>query len=1449
MNNRAANFDCGPLLVGLARLGLGMMAVALLAVGARAQTPPVTCNGGDLRPQVIIPPTPSNPDPQPDLQVTGACNVPLGKDKLYYFRNVNIYHGGELIFLERGPSATETHFWASSIIVEADSSLTVTGPGSSGPYGPSYVFGSYGGTLTFHLYGKDDSEGKWNRATDQFDQQNAAPVCKSEPRPRRDGPCGIPLAMWNDNGKNEWDYASSPTLAGLRDYFYQYGPLHGDAACDDGSIFTNGKCGTAAGKVGYFGKKVIAVSWGGSLALYGYKGANYEGQKDADPFNSVSSWMRLADGNDLEADSSFLYLERDPQSWGPGDEIVVTTTDYLPGHSERLRITKPVSLDRDKKLYKVEFEAIDVPGKTKTQWRHNGTRYGGPADVSGPTSDQTANRWTRRLPERLRNSINPDLIQNGAETRAAVALLSRSIKIVSEGDGAGRYLKDEKADYSYGGHLVIRQGAAVSRITGVEFQQMGQGGRLGHYPVHFHMARKTGSAIVKDSSINESMTRWIVLHSTQNVMLSRNVGYKSIGHGFYLEDGTETHNKFHSNIGIYARAAVATVDISTGRSVPNPQNPRMIPGILSDNQGTPDFRADDVKNPGFPYRSDVEYPTVFWITNGWNDFVGNMAAGAGACGAAFWLVPATNSDHVEVTNDDHVRKPMSWSGYAGLQATPQFAGSTPLKSFYKNYATTTMHSLQTTPDAPPCEGVLAFRDNDADRAKFANLRAVESMSPKPARKPDPKKPAFTMPDIDNDHYYPHALAGLRHTTQCPASGDSHDCSKVRVCGEGQFENCAVTVIDHYTSSFHWAQGNISAIWLRPQWYLVTNIVLTDVQNGGLTFISGGDYTHASMISGYWALAKSSIFVGNTNPNPDAGANEKYKYTGNAGPFNPVSKLMCDIKGTDRPSYCLSAKEGISMPAGGFFSNQRLNNIYDGPSYQDSNAYLDITKTECPEWPDITKQGCMYGSTNPVLRLKAKRGDDPSTCYLPNAAIGWKQPNGFYYPPAFHSANLFFDRVDLRHFVINPIFKPGTYITDGDESKKQYCTTNDTIFNNWTSIDRQTELTDDDGTLTGLTNTLAPAIKQTISVNEDSFFGAPVEAPECKSAIGTSTDPANACVKSATEPPPTAKTSPYDYLSTVVWRPGVDFQWDKDCAHPACYGVPLYRQFLTPAEKTKWDTNNCNPVDRSKPVSAECRFPFIRMAGADFAQRQTMTMNKGRYYIDTTVPLQTQRNDEKYTNLEPAARKLNVFKGGETYFVFFVYAKTSSSQTYQIYVGDNFKISDWFKTGRMNIQGTDLVFYPVANMAGIKADPKIVDGVLTVNIDFSAVTELDPTPDNLCQPRSFCEPSSDKKSCQSALGRNHPLWGESTAACNTWAVKDLDCPPLVLDGKNRKSGGCLGFSFKLGNAPADFVPGGNRRPNPDGFPDLKTKFDVVSEDKAGKQCLYTASTPPVSGPCK
>ena len=252
----------------------------------------------------------------------------------------------------------------------------------------------------------------------------------------------------------------------IRDYFYQYGPLHGDGRCTgtEKSVFKDGKCRNSQGneppgaQVGYFGNKVLAVSYGGTLDLAGYKGAKYAPNRD--PLDSGRSWMRLADGQSLEVGATSLVLERDPNlgcddsycwqggRWSGDDEIVVTTTDYLPGHSEKLTIDPAYN------------GGTTVKFLEKIQWPHNGVRYGGPNDPK---------QWTTRLKPWTKNSLDPDLVKNGAETRAAVALLSRSIRIVSGGDVAGapfgyhsvedyQSRKPPDPHYSYGGHMVIRQG-------------------------------------------------------------------------------------------------------------------------------------------------------------------------------------------------------------------------------------------------------------------------------------------------------------------------------------------------------------------------------------------------------------------------------------------------------------------------------------------------------------------------------------------------------------------------------------------------------------------------------------------------------------------------------------------------------------------------------------------------------------------------------------------------------------------------------------------------------------------------------------------------------------------------------------------------------------------------------------------------------------------------------
>src|SRR5579885_612064 len=217
-----------------------------------------------------------------------------------------------------------------------------------------------------------------------------------------------------------------------------------------------------------------------------------------------------------------------------------------------------------------------------------------------------------------------------------------------------------------------------------------------HYPVHFHMARLTPQSktpktdgpltYLKDCSIHDSMTRWVTVHGTQGVTLARNVGYLSIGHGFYLEDGTETDNKLYSNLGVFARAAVANV-----------QNPRDVPGILThaDSPGPPGF-------DNFPYFSDANHPAVFWIMNGANDFEYNMAAGAGTCGACYWFVPGAVSGPSQYEH---------WFGYAGEQQSPAGstarAGITPLQEFVGNSCTSAMNAFTVNSKTATCTGVDA----------------------------------------------------------------------------------------------------------------------------------------------------------------------------------------------------------------------------------------------------------------------------------------------------------------------------------------------------------------------------------------------------------------------------------------------------------------------------------------------------------------------------------------------------------------------------------------------------------------------------------------------------------------------------------------------------------------------------------------------------------------------
>ena len=98
------------------------------------------------------------------------------------------------------------------------------------------------------------------------------------------------------------------------------------------------------------------------------------------------------------------------------------------------------------------------------------------------------------------------------------------------------------------------------------------------------------------------------------------------------------------------------------------------------------------------------------------------------------------------------------------------------------------------------------------------------------------------------------------------------------------------MIDHFSTSFNWAQKNFAALWLRGWWYLLTDSAVTDVQNGGLTMVSGGGYTRSDVAQGFWNLSDHNLDVGNTQPILSDGFPE-HAAASHAGPVNPKA-LEC-----------------------------------------------------------------------------------------------------------------------------------------------------------------------------------------------------------------------------------------------------------------------------------------------------------------------------------------------------------------------------------------------------------------------------------------------------------------------------------------------------------------------------------------------------------------------------
>ncbi|MBN9521853.1 G8 domain-containing protein [bacterium] len=175
--------------------------------------------------------------------------------------------------------------------------------------------------------------------------------------------------------------------------------------------------------------------------------------------------------------------------------------------------------------------------------------------------------------------------------RGEVANLSRNV-VVESADPAG-----------VRGHTMYHRGSTGS-LTYAEFRHLGKPNVLGKYALHFHLCRDTmrGSVVV-GNSIWDSQNRWLTIHGTDYLVVRDNVGYKSVGHGYFLEDGTETYNLIDRNL---------AVDVKRGKRLPQ----QVLPFDANEGAG-------------------------FWWTCSLNSFTRNVAVECGEYGFRYEATPTS----------------------------------------------------------------------------------------------------------------------------------------------------------------------------------------------------------------------------------------------------------------------------------------------------------------------------------------------------------------------------------------------------------------------------------------------------------------------------------------------------------------------------------------------------------------------------------------------------------------------------------------------------------------------------------------------------------------------------------------------------------------------------------------------------------------------------------------
>jgi len=424
----------------------------------------------------------------------------------------------------------------------------------------------------------------------------------------------------------------------------------------------------------------------------------------------------------------------------------------------------------------------------------------------------------------------------------------------------------------------------------------------------------------------------------------------------------------------------------------------------------------------------------------------------------------------------------------------------------------------------------------------------------------------------------------------------------------------------------------------------------------------------------------------------------------------------------------------------------------------------------------------------------------------DAAVGWKQPNGFYYPPAFayrHSA--FFKKIPPALQSLNNcvdkagVLSPGSCRHNVVDRTSKYIAGNMSVLSGEATIfpdqntldigpiDFQTFIADLDASLTGASGVIpvgpecacgascttpdghkgtcgrrdtnqpcrCEVTLPTTSLSRNAFFDAPGQNDECLS-FGL-------------------QTSPYQFVTSVMAQlrnpavPGTTTFCTNDdrTDWPDRPGVAIYRQWRLAHEQSR-PGQVC-----SGGVSSTQRSTFMVGPNVYHAPSLTQSFPPGLsgqpgqlYYIDTSGggvinPLQP-------TTCYPGSIGFDAARFGKskTYVIYHLFARNDAAISYQFYVGDgvrsvadvqgNFvRLNPHLTNGgdSSNSLVTDICRPGDTNSwCGALPTPQIDDqGILTVTLDQRAIA-----PDfnvktreayERCMPRDLCFYDADTNRCE------------------------------------------------------------------------------------------------------